>query len=189
MPRLGACPPHHDGLLGCITLLTSVDVLPLLLFHHPTPQNSPMPPSHRCRRLLLCVLLLNWVHLILCEPALRGSLRQELDQEQKQQLQPEWKEGNASSAETPPQDSSTPADGNTTSRELQQTSVQSFTSTYQTPTGRFNDTTSTGVSGIGQQPQITTNPEGAGSNIVFGGGSQVGSPGIAGGGTIPTLGT
>lgn len=142
----------------------------------------PLPPSHRCRRLLLCGLLLIWVHLILCEPALRGSIRQELDQDQ--QLQPEWKEGNASSAssETPQPDT------NTTGRELSQTSVQSFTSTYQSGT-HFNDTGYVGITGIGQQPQIANNPVNAGQGVVFGGGAAPGSSGIAGGGTIATLGT
>ena len=150
----------------------------------------PSPPPYRCPRLLLCGVFLIWVHTILCEPALRGSIRQELDQDQQQELQPEWKEGNASSAssETPQPDTTTPADGNNTSRELQQTSVQSFTSTYQSGS-YFNDTAYIGITGIGQQPQNADNPVNAGQGVVFGGGAALGSPGIAGGGTIPTLGT
>jgi len=170
--------------------------LPLLLY--PTPQNSPMP-SPPCRRwrspgrrlLLLCVALLIWVHSILCDPALRGSIRQEVEREQLE------REGDKTAAEVWGDDKAaaetfqsgtTPAtDGNATSRELQQTSVQSFTSSYKSGTS-FNDTGPVGITGIGQQPQITTNPEGAGSSVAFGAGAQPCAPGIAGGGTMPTLG-
>lgn len=160
----------------------------------------PSPPCRQWhspggRLLLLCLVLLTWVHSALCEPALRGSIQQELDKDQQEQLEREgdktaaevWGEDKAA-AEVLEPGTTTATDGNATNRELQQTSVQSFTSSYQQGT-TFNDTGATGITGIGQQPQITTNPEGAGSIIVFGGGAQQGVPGIAGGGTVPTLGT
>lgn len=121
-----------------------------------------------------------------CDPALRGSIAQERG---KDQLQPEG-EDEKEAAEDIATGTTTAADANATGRELQQTSVQSYTSSYQSGT-RFNDTSLTGISGslpLGQ-PQIAQSPVvGAGPGIAFGGDAAPGAPGIAGG-TAPALGT
>lgn len=74
-------------------------------------------------------------------------------------------------------------------RELQQTTLQAFINSYEIG-NRFNDTGPTGITGpITRQPQIANTPgSGGGTGIIFGGGSQAGAPGIAGG-TLPLLGT
>lgn len=79
---------------------------------------------------------------------------------------------------------------NTIERELQQTTLQAFINSYEVGT-RFNDTPPMGITGpTTHQPQIahSAGAVGGGPGIVFGGGSQPGSPGIAGG-ILPGLGT
>lgn len=183
----------------------------------------PSLPSHRCRRPLLCIILFIWTKSGVCEPALRGFIREELAHDQQQW--PEWKEGNASSASSKNLESGTitAMDGNISSREtlrtsirnfttayepaedhqpdgtmdattdaivreLQQTSVQAFINNYQSGT-RFEDPGATGITGpTTHLPQVAHSPVTGGTGgVVFGGGAQSGTPGIAGG-TFPTLG-
>lgn len=112
-----------------------------------------------------------------CNPALRGALNPQRDQQ-------------SASDELENTGNMMDAGATSTERGLQQTNIQSFMDSYQ----NLNDTTPTGVTGPvthrpQNQPQVAPSLNaGGGPGVVFGGGAQSGAPGIAG--TAPlTFGT
>jgi len=145
----------------------------------PSPQHTPS------RLAIPGILFFGIISFTLGDYNLRGTLNSILDcnveGEEVEKGVPDIIPVNTTSANT----------STTMTRELQLTSVQSFINSYEVG-NRFNDTPPVGVTGPvpeGRNPQIAHSPaSGGGPGIVFGGNSQPGAPGIAGGG-ISGLGT